>query len=153
MCCHARVELSLAEATGADVYFSTPPHEVHAGDIEVIHTPGHTDNNVCYRYASPHGRTYLFTGPVAPPHRWLARAVPARLANFPRGPVSRTNVGLACPAAGLLPVVGVPRVLLRPGVRIEALHGEREVRGRHVRAQVLDRLIVRRVPEALQRIQ
>ncbi|MBO9452047.1 MBL fold metallo-hydrolase [Tropicibacter sp. R16_0] len=33
-----------------------------AGGIEAIHTPGHTDNNVCYLYASPHGETYLFVG-------------------------------------------------------------------------------------------
>lgn len=62
LCCHARVESYLSVATRADVCFRTPPREVHAGDIEVIHTPGHTDNNVCYRYASPHGRAYLFTG-------------------------------------------------------------------------------------------
>ena len=60
LCCHARVEPFLDEA--ADVYFHSPRKEVHHGDIEVIHTPGHTDNNVCYGYHSPHGKTYLFTG-------------------------------------------------------------------------------------------
>ena len=62
LCCHARVEPYLPEATRADVCFRTPPREALAGDVEVIHTPGHTDNNVCYRYASPCGKTYLFTG-------------------------------------------------------------------------------------------
>lgn len=28
----------------------------------MIHTPGHTHASVCYRYRSPHGKTYLFTG-------------------------------------------------------------------------------------------
>ena len=62
LCCHAQVERYLPAATPADVSFHTPPREVHAGDVEVIHTPGHTDNNVCYRYSSPHGKAYLFTG-------------------------------------------------------------------------------------------
>ena len=42
--------------------FDSPPREFLGGDIEVIHTPGHTNNSVCYRYRSPHGKTYLFTG-------------------------------------------------------------------------------------------
>ena len=62
LCCHAGVEPYLANAMPADVYFDSPDRELHAGDVEVIHTPGHTDNSVCYRYRSPHGRTYLFPG-------------------------------------------------------------------------------------------
>lgn len=31
-------------------------------DIEIIHTPGHTDGSICYFYNSPHGRSYLFSG-------------------------------------------------------------------------------------------
>ncbi|MDE0628492.1 MAG: hypothetical protein OXH99_19010 [Bryobacterales bacterium] len=61
LCCHALVERYLSGTMPADVYFSSPATEMHAG-IEVIHTPGHTDNSVCYRYRSPHGRTYLFVG-------------------------------------------------------------------------------------------
>ena len=62
LCCHALVKPYLPEAVSADVLFDSPPHEFLGGDIEVIHTPGHTDNSVCYRYRSPHGKTYLFTG-------------------------------------------------------------------------------------------
>jgi len=62
LCCHARVEPYLANILSADSYFDSPDRELHAGDVEVIHTPGHTDNNVCYRYRSPHGKKYLFTG-------------------------------------------------------------------------------------------
>ncbi|MCY3824702.1 MAG: MBL fold metallo-hydrolase [Nitrospinae bacterium] len=62
LCCHALVAPYLPEAVSADVFFGSPPREFLGGDIEVIHTPGHTDNSVCYRYRSPHGKTYLFTG-------------------------------------------------------------------------------------------
>ena len=31
-------------------------------DIEVIHTPGHTDGSICFFYRSPTGKSYLFTG-------------------------------------------------------------------------------------------
>ena len=62
LCCHAGVEPYLANTMPADVYFVSPDRELHAGGVEVIHTPGHTDNSVCYRYRSPHGRTYLFPG-------------------------------------------------------------------------------------------
>ena len=62
LCCHARVEPYLTSAMSAATYFDSPDRELHAGDVEVIHTPGHTDNNVCYRYQSPHGKKYLFTG-------------------------------------------------------------------------------------------
>ena len=62
LCCHAGMEPYLANTMPADVYFDSPDRELHAGGVEVIHTPGHTDNSVCYRYRSPHGRTYLFPG-------------------------------------------------------------------------------------------
>ena len=60
--CHALVAPYLPDAVSADVLFDSPPREFLGGDIEVIHTPGHTNNSVCYRYRSPHGKTYLFTG-------------------------------------------------------------------------------------------
>ena len=31
-------------------------------DIDVIHTPGHTDGSICFFYRSPTGKSYLFTG-------------------------------------------------------------------------------------------
>ncbi len=60
LCCHALVAPYLPEAVSADILFDSPPREFLSGDIEVLHTPGHTNNSVCYR--SPHGKTYLFTG-------------------------------------------------------------------------------------------
>ena len=62
LCCHTRVAPYLPKAVSADLLFDSPPREFLDGDVEVIHTPGHTDNSVCYRYRSPHGKTYLFTG-------------------------------------------------------------------------------------------
>ena len=61
LCCHALVARYLSSALPADVYFSSPDTEIHAG-VEMNHTPGHPDHSVCYRYRSPHGKTYLFTG-------------------------------------------------------------------------------------------
>ncbi len=34
----------------------------HVEDVEVLHTPGHTDGSLCFFYRSPHGKSYLFTG-------------------------------------------------------------------------------------------
>ena len=62
LCCHELVKPYLPKAVSADVLFDSPPREFLGGDIEVIHTPGHTNNSVCYRYRSPHGKTYLFAG-------------------------------------------------------------------------------------------
>ena len=44
----------------ADIAFE--PKDQHLGDIEIIHTPGHTDGSICFFYKSPHGKSYLFTG-------------------------------------------------------------------------------------------
>ena len=43
-------------------------------DIDVIPTPGHTAGSVSFRYRSPHGRTYLFTGDAIVPsgNGWTA---------------------------------------------------------------------------------
>lgn len=62
LCCHARVEPYFDESNVADIYFDLSESEFHSDNIEVINTPGHTDNNLCYLYRSPYGKTYLFTG-------------------------------------------------------------------------------------------
>ena len=31
-------------------------------DVDVIHTPGHTDGSICFFYRSPYGKSYLFSG-------------------------------------------------------------------------------------------
>ena len=62
LCGHRNMAPRFGDAEGLDVAFDTDDAVTHAGGLEVIFTPGHTDNNVCYRYVSPHGKTYLFTG-------------------------------------------------------------------------------------------
>ena len=37
-------------------------NQVHSQTIEVIDAPGHTNTNLCFRYQSPFGKSYLFTG-------------------------------------------------------------------------------------------
>ena len=43
-----------------DVIFEEGHHSLE--DIEIIHTPGHTDGSICFFYRSPTGKSYLFTG-------------------------------------------------------------------------------------------
>ncbi|MEM9633687.1 MAG: MBL fold metallo-hydrolase [Pseudomonadota bacterium] len=62
LCGHEKMQPYFGTGKGLDVAFQTSGTEQHAGGLEVVFTPGHTDNNVCYRYVSPHGKTYLFTG-------------------------------------------------------------------------------------------
>jgi len=51
---------SIAKDAQADITFETSDH--HLGDIEIIHTPGHTNGSICFFYKSPYGKSYLFTG-------------------------------------------------------------------------------------------
>ena len=62
LCCHALVANLSPRSGFRRRTFRFSPREFLGGDIEVIHTPGHTNNSVCYRYRSPHGKAYLFTG-------------------------------------------------------------------------------------------
>jgi len=64
LCGHALVDPYFHGSVSLDVKFAKPDMEVHSENIEVIHTPGHTNNSVCYFYRSPHGRNYLFPGDV-----------------------------------------------------------------------------------------
>jgi hydroxyacylglutathione hydrolase len=50
----------VGEITSVDLVFN--PSDTDLDDIQIIHTPGHTDGSVCYYYSSPNGKSYLFTG-------------------------------------------------------------------------------------------
>ena len=50
----------IARDCNADLVFDTSITNID--DIQIIHTPGHTDGSICYLYESPFGLTYLFTG-------------------------------------------------------------------------------------------
>ena len=57
---HVIEETAFARFRKPDILFRD--RETHAGNIEVIPTPGHTPGSVCFLVASPLGKTYLFTG-------------------------------------------------------------------------------------------
>jgi len=60
--CH-RLEADAVRQRGGvapDGTFDGP--ETWSGTLEIIPSPGHTPGSTCFLYASPHDRTYLFTG-------------------------------------------------------------------------------------------
>ena len=62
----SKLGCSSAEApvVGTDAPVDVIFEEGHCSleDIEILHTPGHTDGSVCFFYRSPTGKSYLFTG-------------------------------------------------------------------------------------------
>ena len=60
LCCSALEAPIIGKDASVDITFQVSDH--HLGDIEIIHTPGHTDGSICFFYKSPHGKSYLFTG-------------------------------------------------------------------------------------------
>ena len=60
LCCNIKEEPSVARSCPVDITFSESSTRIL--DLEVIHTPGHTDGSVSFVYRSPLGHTYLFTG-------------------------------------------------------------------------------------------
>ena len=60
LCCSALEAPMIGKDAQIDVTFQLRDH--HLGDIEIIHTPGHTAGSICFFYKSPYGKSYLFTG-------------------------------------------------------------------------------------------
>ncbi len=60
LCCSALEAPIIGNDARVDITFQVSDH--HLGDIEIIHTPGHTDGSICFFYKSPYGKSYLFTG-------------------------------------------------------------------------------------------
>jgi hydroxyacylglutathione hydrolase len=60
LCCHFKEEPLIARSCLVDITFSE--RDTHFFDLQVMHTPGHTDGSISFLYRSPHGHTYLFTG-------------------------------------------------------------------------------------------
>jgi hydroxyacylglutathione hydrolase len=73
LACHRLAEELVSKLCPVDVTFDT--RDVHLGDIEVIPTPGHTPGSTCFRFKSPHGKTYLFAGDTLFPSRGAWKAV------------------------------------------------------------------------------
>ncbi len=53
------------------------------GNVEVLHTPGHTEGGISCVYRSPHGEVYLFSGDTMIPvnGQWIAQFVPGHGGN------------------------------------------------------------------------
>ena len=60
LCCSALEAPIVGKDATVDRAFQVEDH--HLGDIDVIHTPGHTEGSICFFYKSPYGKSYLFTG-------------------------------------------------------------------------------------------
>jgi hydroxyacylglutathione hydrolase len=71
--CHRLAEKIVSKFSTVDATFET--RGVHLGDIEVIPSPGHTAGSSCFRFKSPHGKTYLFAGDTLFPSRGTWQAV------------------------------------------------------------------------------
>lgn len=63
---NTKLGIGTLEASFAQKYspvdFSFDDSDLAIEDIEIIHTPGHTDGSVCYFYKPKQGKSYLFTG-------------------------------------------------------------------------------------------
>ncbi|MGY0216555.1 MBL fold metallo-hydrolase [Endozoicomonadaceae bacterium StTr2] len=60
LCCSALEAPAVASHATADMTFDETRRQLE--DINIFHTPGHTDGSLCFGYQSPHGQYYLFTG-------------------------------------------------------------------------------------------
>ena len=60
LCCSDLEAPIIGKDAPVDVTFQV--RDQHLGDIDIIHTPGHTDGSICFLYKSPYGKSYLFTG-------------------------------------------------------------------------------------------
>lgn len=60
---------SLDQTIAADAIEKLP------GGLEAIYTLGHADSNLCYRYKSPYGKTYLFVGDTLYPDHGTWKAL------------------------------------------------------------------------------
>ena len=69
LCCSALEAPAVANDTTVDLVFEQGDGLLE--DIEIIHTPGHTDGSVCFFYRSPNGKSYLFSGDTF--FQWNAR--------------------------------------------------------------------------------
>lgn len=65
---HHRLDRFLPNGRKLDKHIKSDDTIMLPGGIEAICTPGHTDNNVSFRYSSPNGMTYLFVGDTLYPH-------------------------------------------------------------------------------------
>ena len=91
LCCSALEAPAVARDATVDVILENSDRSL--GDIEIIHTPGHTDGSVCFLYPAPNGKAYLFSGDTI--FQWNARwaTLVLRNAGEPRKRSSRACSG------------------------------------------------------------
>ncbi|MEM7016535.1 MAG: MBL fold metallo-hydrolase [Pseudomonadota bacterium] len=76
LCCDVLESEEIKQTSQVDVVFG--PTDEALDDIEIIHTPGHTQGGISCLYKSPHGEVYLFSGDTMIPvnDQWIAQIVP-----------------------------------------------------------------------------
>jgi hydroxyacylglutathione hydrolase len=74
--CDSTESVAIAESIAVDDIFDEAGGTI--GDVEVLHTPGHTSGGLSCLFRSPHGDTYLFSGDTAIPvnGKWVSQIVP-----------------------------------------------------------------------------
>lgn len=72
---HREMRKFFPEDLSLDQMIETNDQSQLGARLTAIYTPGHTDNNVCYRYASPNGKTYLFVGDTLYPDHGTWKAL------------------------------------------------------------------------------
>ena len=77
LCADALEAAALGDELEADIVFGSNGGRL--GDLQVLHTPGHTKGGISCVYPSPHGETYLFSGDTMLPlnGQWIAPAISA----------------------------------------------------------------------------
>ena len=60
LCCSALEAPAARRHAPVDIVFGADDR--HLEDIDILHTPGHTDGSVCFFFRSSHGKSYLFSG-------------------------------------------------------------------------------------------
>ncbi len=74
----SELEISAISADAEPDLIVGPDCDVPALDgLEILETPGHTDGSISFRYQSPHGKSYLFTGDTILPSqgKWVTFVV------------------------------------------------------------------------------
>ena len=69
LACSAGEASAVAEHAAVDLIVDPDCDESDLDGLEILATPGHTAGDISFRYRSPHGKTYLFTGDVVFPDR------------------------------------------------------------------------------------
>ncbi|WP_166415522.1 MBL fold metallo-hydrolase [Cochlodiniinecator piscidefendens] len=72
---HYKMDKFFPENLALDLALTPDGTETQPSGLEVIYVPGHTDNSTCFRYVSPHGKTYLFVGDIIYPDQGAWRAL------------------------------------------------------------------------------